>query len=65
MVNIGRGPWQARTTTVIAGYSTQMSLEDYKPARSGSFIRVSGTKLVNDAGEEVVLRGAGLGGWMT
>ncbi|RDB21881.1 putative glucan 1,3-beta-glucosidase A [Hypsizygus marmoreus] len=30
-----------------------------------SFLKVSKTKIVNEAGEEVVLRGAGLGGWMT
>lgn len=29
-----------------------------------SFIRVAGTKLVDELGSEVVLRGAGLGGWM-
>ncbi|KAA1470951.1 glycoside hydrolase family 5 protein [Dentipellis sp. KUC8613] len=30
-----------------------------------SFLKVSGRKLVDERGEEVVLRGAGLGGWMT
>lgn len=29
------------------------------------YLKVSGTKLIDDAGEEVILRGAGLGGWMT
>ncbi|KAF7298865.1 Glycoside hydrolase family 5 protein [Mycena indigotica] len=29
-----------------------------------SLLKVSGTKLVDEAGNEVVLRGAGLGGWM-
>jgi hypothetical protein len=29
-----------------------------------SFLKVSGTKIVNEQGEVVVLRGAGLGGWM-
>lgn len=29
-----------------------------------SQLRVSGTKIVNEAGSETVLRGAGLGGWM-
>ncbi|KAF8882259.1 glycoside hydrolase family 5 protein [Infundibulicybe gibba] len=29
-----------------------------------SFLKVSGTKLVDEAGHEVILRGAGLGGWM-
>ncbi|KAF7760927.1 CAZyme family GH5 [Agaricus bisporus var. burnettii] len=29
-----------------------------------SFLRVSGTAIVNDQQEEVVLKGAGLGGWM-
>jgi hypothetical protein len=29
-----------------------------------SFLKVSGTKIVNEKGEEVVLKGAGLGGWM-
>ena len=29
-----------------------------------SFLKVSGTKIVDEAGNEVVLRGAGLGGWM-
>ncbi|KDR73666.1 hypothetical protein GALMADRAFT_626014 [Galerina marginata CBS 339.88] len=30
-----------------------------------SFLKVAGTKLVDEEGKEVVLRGAGLGGWMT
>ncbi|KAH8113086.1 glycoside hydrolase [Phellopilus nigrolimitatus] len=30
-----------------------------------SFLRVEGAKIVNGEGREVVLRGAGLGGWMT
>ena len=29
-----------------------------------AFIKVSGTKLVDKDGNEIVLRGAGLGGWM-
>ena len=29
-----------------------------------SFLRVEGTKLVDGDGNEVILRGAGLGGWM-
>jgi hypothetical protein len=29
-----------------------------------SILKISGTKIVNEKGEEVVLRGAGLGGWM-
>lgn len=29
-----------------------------------SLLKVSGTKIVDEAGNEVVLRGAGLGGWM-
>ncbi|KAI0031096.1 glycoside hydrolase [Vararia minispora EC-137] len=29
-----------------------------------SYIRVSGTKLVDGNGQEIILRGAGLGGWM-
>ena len=29
-----------------------------------SFLRVSGAGLVNNEGQEVFLRGAGLGGWM-
>ena len=28
------------------------------------FIRVDGTKLVDGDGNEIILRGAGLGGWM-
>ena len=31
---------------------------------SPSFLKVSGTKLVDGEGHEVILRGAGLGGWM-
>jgi hypothetical protein len=27
------------------------------------FLKVSGTKIVNDKNEEVILRGMGLGGW--
>ena len=33
------------------------------PQPSG-YIRVDGTKLVDGDGKEVILRGAGLGGWM-
>lgn len=29
-----------------------------------SLLKISGTKIVNEQGEEVILRGAGLGGWM-
>lgn len=29
-----------------------------------SLLKVSGTKLVDENGNEVILRGAGLGGWM-
>jgi hypothetical protein len=29
-----------------------------------AFIKVSGTKLVDKDGKEIILRGAGLGGWM-
>ncbi|KAM5540016.1 hypothetical protein V8D89_006156 [Ganoderma adspersum] len=29
-----------------------------------AYLKVSGTKIVNQNGEEVILRGAGLGGWM-
>lgn len=29
-----------------------------------SYLKVSGTKVVDGGGKEVVLRGAGLGGWM-
>ena len=29
-----------------------------------AFLKVSGTKIVDQNGEEVILRGAGLGGWM-
>ena len=29
-----------------------------------SFLKVSGTKVVDKDGKEVILRGAGLGGWM-
>ena len=29
-----------------------------------SLLKVSGTKLVDEQGNEVILRGAGLGGWM-
>lgn len=28
------------------------------------FIKVSGTKLIDADGKEIILRGAGLGGWM-
>src|SRR5450759_4008793 len=31
---------------------------------SQSFLRVSGTKIVNEDGQEVILRGIGLGGWL-
>lgn len=30
-----------------------------------SFLKVEGTKIVDVDGKEVILRGAGLGGWMT
>ena len=29
-----------------------------------SFLKVEGTKIVDGNGKEVILRGAGLGGWM-
>ena len=29
-----------------------------------AYLKVSGTKIINQHGEEVILRGAGLGGWM-
>lgn len=29
-----------------------------------SLLKVNGTKLVDEDGKEVILRGAGLGGWM-
>ncbi|EEB87040.1 hypothetical protein MPER_15795, partial [Moniliophthora perniciosa FA553] len=29
-----------------------------------SLLKVSGTKIVDENGKEVILRGAGLGGWM-
>jgi hypothetical protein len=29
-----------------------------------SYLKVSGTKIVDVNGKEVILRGAGLGGWM-
>ncbi len=29
-----------------------------------SLLKISGTKIVNEQGNEIVLRGAGLGGWM-
>ncbi len=31
---------------------------------NGQLLKVSGTKIVNDKGENIVLRGMGLGGWM-
>ncbi|GAW03142.1 glycoside hydrolase [Lentinula edodes] len=40
-----------------AGDTSQISL-------SMSLLKVSGTKIVDEKGEEVILRGAGLGGWM-
>jgi len=30
-----------------------------------TFLKVDGTKIVDGDGKEVILRGAGLGGWMT
>ena len=35
------------------------------PGDMSGFIKVEGTKLVDGSGKEVILRGAGLGGWMT
>ena len=32
---------------------------------ASSFLRVEGTRIVDGSGQEVILRGAGLGGWMT
>ena len=29
-----------------------------------SYLKVDGTKIVDDDGKEIILRGAGLGGWM-
>ena len=34
------------------------------PTTAMAYLKVSGTKIVNQNGEEVILRGAGLGGWM-
>ncbi|KAF8470873.1 glycoside hydrolase superfamily [Kalaharituber pfeilii] len=42
-------------------YSTLPSPLSHPP---GSFLRVSGTQIVNEAGETILLRGCGLGGWM-
>lgn len=40
-------------------------LSSYRPSGPMvSYLRVSGTKIVDGDGKEVVLRGAGLGGWM-
>ena len=33
-------------------------------ANGQGFLRTSGTKIVNEKGENIVLRGMGLGGWM-
>ncbi len=33
-------------------------------ARAQGFLRVSGTKIVKGSGEEIILRGIGLGGWL-
>ena len=45
-----------RTLTIACYLLTVMST---------SFLRISGTKIVDEDGKEVVLRGAGLGGWLT
>lgn len=29
-----------------------------------SYLKISGTKVVDGEGKEIILRGAGLGGWM-
>lgn len=41
-----------------------MSKESSTSTSTMSFLRVSGNKIVDAQGVEVVLRGAGLGGWM-
>src|SRR3546814_6327031 len=33
-------------------------------ARAEGFLKVDGTRIVDDSGEPIVLRGMGLGGWM-
>ncbi|QGW65024.1 cellulase family glycosylhydrolase [Lysobacter soli] len=34
------------------------------PSMAGGFLRVDGTRIVDERGEPVILRGVGLGGWM-
>lgn len=34
------------------------------PSMAGGFLRADGTRIVDERGEPVILRGVGLGGWM-
>ena len=42
------------------GWSATLSMSSAAP----SFLKIQGTKIVDGDGKEVILRGAGLGGWM-
>src|SRR3989304_2326977 len=49
-------------TTIIQIFIA--SLLTFSFASSQGFLRVAGTKIVNGSGQEVILRGIGLGGWL-
>lgn len=50
----------SRSISISPPRTTQNSL-----AMSASFLSVSGSTIVDEDGRQVILRGAGLGGWMT
>jgi hypothetical protein len=50
LIRIGSGRWLSDSTELSCSVM--------------SYLKVSGTKIVDVNGQEVILRGAGLGGWM-
>lgn len=59
-VLIDSEPYQTGTWTYFLDYSFYLSAH----ILDMSFLKISGTKIVDKDGKEVILRGAGLGGWM-
>ena len=59
-----QAPLQRYPQTTLAQADLVLTTLGRKLKMSG-YIRVDGTKLVDTEGKEVILRGAGLGGWMT
>ena len=52
---------QKHFVSVVLGFAL---LFFYQPAKGQGFLKVAGDRIVNGSGQEVILRGMGLGGWM-